>query len=311
MTELLHSSAKRLWATSLRHDDRVLVVGASGWFGRTAVALLDGLDHPRLFIASRARDIKVGKEIVHCEAWDSRRISQFAPTIIVDCAFLTRDLVESMPLEDYIERNTDITTKLLTAAALESVRRVMTVSSGAAVFPVDARSVPIEVNPYGHLKRLAEESLSTLADERGISAIVARAWSVSGAFVQKPRSYAFSDMILQALDGEVTITARANVYRRYVSVEDLLSVSLAVPELSGSRLIDSGGQLVEMQELAERIVSVVNPRAAIIRAERDGSPDNRYYASESSWAQACAETGFTPAELDAQISTARDGLLVG
>jgi nucleoside-diphosphate-sugar epimerase len=309
MTEFLHSSARRLWGTSLRHDDRVLVLGASGWFGRTAVALLDGLDHPRLLIASRARDIQVGNESVRCEAWDWGRISQFAPTIIVDCAFLTRDLVESMPLEDYIERNTAITSRLLTAAALESVRRVITVSSGAAVFPVDALNSPIEVNPYGYLKRLAEESLSTLADQRGISAIVARAWSVSGAFVQKPGSYALSDLILQALDGEVTITAKANVYRRYVSVEDLLAVSLAVPELSGARLIESGGELVEMQELAERIVSVVNPHATIIRAERDGSPDNRYYAPESSWARACADTGFTPAELEAQIATARNGLL--
>jgi nucleoside-diphosphate-sugar epimerase len=160
-----------------------------------------------MLVASTAREFRVGMVPVRSVEWDLDRVRGFAPTVVIDCAFLTRDLVGTMPLEDYLARNRQLTERMLQAAALESTRRVVTVSSGAAVFPVDALSQPIDVNPYGHLKREAEEALGSLATDRGVSAVVARAWSVSGSLVQKPRSYALSDMILQAAAGGISVTA--------------------------------------------------------------------------------------------------------
>jgi nucleoside-diphosphate-sugar epimerase len=259
-------------------------------------------------MASRSRDIDVGGVTVPIVAWDWEAVEAFAPTIVIDCAFLTRDLVGSMSPGEYVDRNSRLTENMLAAANLSSVSRVITISSGAAVHPVDALLRPIEENPYGWLKRRAEEELGTVARARGISAVVARAWSVSGALVLKPRSYAFSDMILEAAEGGVHITATVPVYRRYVGVEDLLAVAIASATVPDLRVIESGGPLVEMQELAETIVSVVNPAATITRApSTDGEPD-LYYAPAEPWETACAEVSFVPATLEQQAATAYTGL---
>lgn len=308
MTEAVHPAAIALWRRLVGADDRVLVLGATGWFGRTTVAMLDPAT-PRMLVASRARDFDLLGRTVTAAAWDDDGVRAFEPTVVMDCAFLTRDLVAGMSLEDYVARNTELTERLLAVSALPSVRRVLTVSSGAAVFPEDALTVPLEQNPYGRLKREAEVALAELGERRGIATGIARAWSVSGAFVQKPRSYALTDMILQALDGGIHISATVPVFRRYVSVEDLIAVTLAQVEPGRSVLVDSGGPLVEMAELAEAVAAVLNPDATITRAQLTDGPANRYYASAEPWDAACAAAGFAAAGLHEQIAAAAAGVV--
>jgi len=308
MRALIHSEACGLWADSLTRHDRVLVLGASGWFGRTAVALLEGVHCAMLLIASTRKHITVGGVQALCEPWDERAVRAFAPTVVLDFAFLTRDVIATMPLADYVAANEALTAKLLATASLPTVRRIVTISSGAAVYPDDALLHPMDANPYGWLKRRAEDALAELADSRSLSAVVARAWSVSGAFVQKPANYALSDMITQATRGAIHIRATRPVYRRYVSVEDLLAVALASATTPGARVFDSGGPLLEMSELAAAVASIVNPSATITRAEPDGRAPDAYFAEPESWDRACLSTAFVPADIDEQIAVAHQGL---
>ncbi|MGK2955334.1 MAG: NAD-dependent epimerase/dehydratase family protein [Solirubrobacterales bacterium] len=309
MSELLHLPAVELWRKSLRADDKVLVLGATGWFGRTATAMLQFAPQPRMLIATSSREYMVGEISARSEEWEWDRVRSFAPTVVLDFAFLTRDLVEAMPLDEYVSRNEELTRRMLAATALPSVKRVLTISSGAAVFPHDALDDPLESNPYGWLKRRAENALADLAAERSIPAIIARAWSVSGAFVQKPASYALSDMILQAATGSIHISATRKVYRRYVAVEDLLAVSLANATEPGTMVIDSGGELVEMGELASLITEMVNPHSTITRPTLGDSAPNDYFADPAGWDAACSRATFAPADLRQQIGSAARGLL--
>jgi nucleoside-diphosphate-sugar epimerase len=308
MAEVLHAQAAALWRGSLGASDRVLVLGATGWFGRTATALLQQALSASLLVASRARSFDIADKPATCSAWDWDEVQAFAPTVIVDCAFLTRDLVSQMTLSEYVSRNRALTDRMLAASGIHSVQRVITISSGAAVYPVDALSQPLADNPYGRLKREAEQQLTELGLSRGIRTVIARAWSVSGAFVQKPRSYALSDMILQARTGTIEIAATTPVFRRYTGVDDLLALALAHAVEGGRSVIDSGGQLVEMMGLAEAVVAAVNPAATINRAEVAGGEPNTYHSDDLSWQGACAEIAFAPATLRQQIDIANAGL---
>lgn len=308
MAGLLHSSASNLWSRSLSDDDRVLVTGASGWVGSTACALLAATPCEVLPLASTRRAIRIGDATVHCVPWDWTEVRSFRPTVVIDCAFLTRDHVATMPLADYFAINESLTANTLAAVQLDTVQRVVTISSGAAVFPVDALSRPREENPYGWLKRHAERELEFVAKERGISAVIARAWSLSGAFVRHPAHYALFDMITQAIAGAIHIKAVAPVYRRYTSVEDLLAVALSNTDAPGATVIDSGGPLLEMAELAAAVARVVNPGGPITRAQPDGSAPNAYFAEPESWDRACVSAAFVPADIDEQIAVAHQGL---
>lgn len=307
MTALVSAGARALAARALG-DDRVLITGASGWLGRTALDLLAPLGLPTRALASRARTIRVGDREIECRVWDEREVSAFAPTVVLDCAFLTRDRVADMPLNDYVAANRALTKRLLHATQLPGVRLALTVSSGAAVYPHDALDGPIEDNPYGYLKREAEYRLVDAAAESGAVPVVARAWSISGAHMQKPQNYALGSMIQAAASGAIRITARRPVFRRYVLAEELLALGIAEGGV-GPATIDSGGELVEMGELAARIGAVLRPDAVISRDEVDPRDPDRYHSDGRDWQRRCQTWDLASASLDQQIEITARGVL--
>ncbi|WP_232065468.1 NAD-dependent epimerase/dehydratase family protein [Mycobacterium shinjukuense] len=303
----MSASARALTAQALGND-RVLVTGASGWLGRTALDLLAPLGLPTLALASRARVIRVGDCEIECRVWDDREVAAFAPTVVLDCAFLTRDRVGDMPLPDYVAANRALTERLVYATRLPGVRLALTVSSGAAVYPRDALDGPIEDNPYGYLKREAEHRLTQAAAESGAVPVVVRAWSISGAHVQKPQGYALGSMIRDADAGAIRITARRPVFRRYVLAEELLALGMAEGGV-GPATVDSGGELVEMAELAARVTQVVRPDAVISRDEVDPGDPDRYHSDGQDWEWHCQRWDLASAPLDRQIEITARGVL--
>ena len=275
----------------LQPTDRIAVLGARGWFGKTFLSLLPtGI--PTLLTASRA-------DALHSE-WSWERVQDFAPTVVANFAFLTRERIAIEGIEEFTATNTRLIEQFERTAGLSSVRAVLTVSSGAAV------TEPEE--PYGALKRLEERVAGELASPSR-SSVVLRAYSVSGPFVRRPRDYAFSDFILQASGGRVSITADHLVFRRYVSVADALEVSATSALVGWSGTVDSGGELVEMGELAQRVISIVDPMAVVERPMVDDLRSETYASDDASWVQACERLGHVPLDLDEQIRVTARGLL--
>jgi nucleoside-diphosphate-sugar epimerase len=307
VTELVSASARALAAQALGND-RVLVTGASGWLGRTALDLLAPLGLPTLAVASRARIIRVGNRQIECRVWEDSEVAAFAPSVVLDCAFLTRDRIADMPLSDYVAANRALTQRLVYATQLAGVRLALTISSGAAVYPHDALNGPLEDNPYGYLKREGEQRLAQAAAESGAVPVVARAWSISGAHVQKPQSYALGSMILAAASGAIRITARHPVFRRYVLAEELLALGIAEGS-AGPATIDSGGELVEMAELAARIAAVLFPSVVISRDEVDPRQSDNYHSDGRDWEKRCQKWDLASASLDRQIEITARGVL--
>ena len=275
----------------LQPTDRIAVLGARGWFGQTLLGLLPA-DIPTLLTASST-------DALHQE-WSWEQVREFAPTVVANFAFLTRERIASEGVEEFTAVNTRLIDQFERTGSLPSVRAVLTVSSGAAVTEPD--------KPYGALKLVEERVANELASPDR-SSVVLRAYSVSGPFVRRPREYAFSDFIMQAHSGRVAIAADELVFRRYVSVFDALTVA-GRSALSGwSGTVDTGGELVEMGELAQRVVSIVDPTAVIERPDVDTNRMQTYASDDVSWTQACERLGYVPMDLDEQIRVTARGLL--
>jgi nucleoside-diphosphate-sugar epimerase len=249
--------------SSVPGSDRVLVTGGSGWFGRTAVALLwhafgeEWVRRHVLATASATRAIDVlGCGRFEVRLVDPAEVADFAPTLIVNCAFPTRDRVAGMGLEPYVDLARRLTRSFLEYSELPSVQRVVTFSSGAAV-PSSTYPAHLQMNPYGVLKAQEERDTLELAQRSGINAQVCRVWAVSGPHVQHPRNYAFSQFITQAREnGRIQVSADRPVIRAYASVDDALALTLAAVA-SGSGLFDTGGQRIELGELAAQVATVL------------------------------------------------------
>lgn len=275
---------------ALGEGDRVLITGATGWFGRTARSLVP-TGVATLCTSSRSQ--------AGCIEFSLDEVKAFAPTVVLNFAFLTREKIQIVGLDRFRSTNSQLLEEFVASASLPSVRCVVTVSSGASITEPD--------NPYAQLKRQEEElALSLASPSRTVS--VVRAYSVSGALVQNPGAYAFSDMVMQAELGEIRIRSEVPTYRRYVSVEDVLTLSVLEVNSGNSGVVETGGELVEMQDLAQRVRDVVNPEINISRPAVLGSASSVYASDGTSWEQACARHGYVAASLEQQIADVSRGL---
>ena len=234
------------------------------------------------------------------QAINADSMRSFRPTVVVNFAFLTRERVHSEGEGVFRRINSELTERFLRLTDSPAVRLAITVSSGASVAEPE--------HPYGELKAAEEAAaLEFLSPSRAV--VVLRAYSVSGAYVRRPRGYAFSDLILQARSGSVRVEADRPVYRRYVSIQDALGVSLSCGAAGGSGVVETGGELVEVVELADRIIRVVNPAAEITRAEQISNEPSSYCSDNRSWKEWVARSGAHPLDLDGQIAAVAHGLV--
>jgi len=284
---MIKESALALWLENLTSSDKVLITGCQGWFGRTALAMTRASGLPVLATGSKDNLITLDGVNQQVIKQDLETINAFEPTVVIDTAFLTREKVEKIGYQNYIDQNQKLITDSLAIALLSSVRKYVGFSSGATVNLAGHKFFTIFENPYAAQKRHYEERMSELI-ESGKAISIARVWSVSGSYLTKAEAFAFSNLILQAKSGKIKIDAPHLVYRKYCSIDDVLAIALA----NKPGVFDTGGELVELGNLAEIIKTEVNPKARIVRfLQPDLLPDN-YYSTSSDWCRLTKEYGL-------------------
>jgi nucleoside-diphosphate-sugar epimerase len=289
---------------SLGDEERILILGATGWFGRTLTEMLSDGRQEVMYVGSYPRVLKVNGASINVVAYESDLIRGFRPTMVVDFAFLTREKVAQLGLADFLKANEGLTHQLLEAAALPSVKKVLFTSSGAAVYPSGGQPKIYERDPYGYLKYQQESAMRHFAARTNKSVLCLRPWSVSGHFVGRPMEYAFSSLIIQALRGEVRLQSMRPVFRRYCAVDDMLAVAFAMwpdPQADKFRILESGGELHDLVGLAEMVVDLAGNRSKISHSIDSYAEPDRYYSDNSSWTSRCDAAGYIAKDLKTQI----------
>jgi len=283
---------------------RILVLGASGWLGTTLVRqLLSQGSRSHLFIASHTRQQPLGPNIYLVRAFSLAEIRDFSPEVVINCAFLTKDRFRSHDIQDFIRINEDLTSQFLDILSLPHVGVGVTISSGSATLP---SADSIDLNPYGYLKRLEQEQLLSMGSST-LTVGAARAWSLSGDLVPNPSSYALSDFIWQALTtGQITVNATSEVWRRYCDAAEFLKLSLDAIITGRESIVDSGGPLVELRELAD-IVSEVIGGVAVSSTSPVGVSEI-YASNGQQYEQLCMESGISIESLSSQIYRVTEAL---
>jgi UDP-glucuronate decarboxylase len=272
----------------LHPTDRILITGASGWFGTTFLEMIR--ESCAVMTTGSARGL------TH-KPWNLNEVRRFSPTIVANFAFNTRDKITSMGEAQYSLENRKIIEEMARSFSMPHVRLGFTVSSGAALQKHNEKFQ----DAYSELKDLEERvAQSLISPSRKI--VVGRVFSVSGPFVRNVNQYAFSHFVYQALHGRIEVRASVPTFRRYVAIDDFLNVCMSFGS-SGSGLIESGGDLVEMSELAIQIRNLVNSRAELHLPHHNGG-DSEIYASDNvTWKEALGVTGIVPKSLDEQIAS--------
>lgn len=274
----------------ISNQERILILGSSGWFGQTFAKMI-GKDVPTLAISSSTRD--------KYQVWSPNIVKDFQPTFVANFAFIARHKLSKYSRQDYISINTEMIERMRFASQLETVRAVISISSGASQ-NAKAQDGMNSQDIYGALKKYEETvALSCKTAKRSI--VVLRTYSVSGPFVRDLNHYAFSSFIQQSLvQKEIQNPLNGLVFRRYVSVGDLLAIGVARAAQGWSGLIESGGELIELSELSTLIGGLLGARVKK-HSQLENSQTDSYYSDNRSWASHTKDLNFQPLGLEEQI----------
>lgn len=301
-------------------DERFAVTGASGWIGRAALDLLLGALGPEAFarrvcaFVGRPRRLEVAGGVeVDALALDALGEHVAGSTILLHLAFVTRERVADVGVDRYVAENVAITAAVVDAVARGRPSGLLYASSGAVHGSGPRLAADLAGDPYGTLKHLDELAFGEACRRAGTRLAVPRIFNLGGPHLRKPEVFALADLIQQtAAGGPVRIKAARPVWRSFVDVRDVVTVSLAWLLASGTQdavtFDTAGAEPVEMQGLAERVAAVLGrPDVPIERTLDPAAPENRYVGDGDALRELAAMHGIPLATLDEIIAgTARD-----
>lgn len=280
-----------------RLEGPVAVTGATGWLGSVAVDLLYdafALEAPTRVVAfaSTARDVSVADgRTARVHPLEALRTMDPAPQALLHLAFLTPDRMASLGADEYGRRNRSITEAVELAVRTYRPAWLVVASSGAVYGDAGARGA----HPYVELKRDAEARLQAAADEVGATYVVPRIFSLAGPRLPQDGRYALGDLLAMAAEGgPVTVRAGHQVRRTYCGADEVVALAVRAAASGRSLVFDTGGELVELGDLALEVAKLHGLHAdAVRRAPSDGSPAD-VYAGDGRAMQALADEARLP-----------------
>jgi hypothetical protein len=220
---------------------------------------------------------------------------------MVHTAFPTQNYIKEKGQGVYEQEAALINTWLEKFGAEVNFRFILGVSSGV----VELRERGLDSatkDPYARHKAREEQILRSF-NSNGIS--IGRLWAGSGRFIRNFRIYALGQFLESALKGQdVIIKTKEQVFRRYCDVEQFCHVGIALA-ISGANLtFDSGGVLISIKDLAQKVASLF-PGIETQFAEKTQGLSNQpsdYYSKSLKFEAFAQEFAIDLLGIDDQIS---------
>ena len=274
----------------------VTINGASGWLGHaTFGAIFDRYPEIRRrdlqAISSRARPVRsLEFGPIDSVALSDAKKKLIQTDIFVHLAFKTRDHIKTLGEVKYETLNLEIIENTIDAIRKSNPKSVVMVSSGV-VSQWLSDQVSFEKDSYVKMKLVEELEIGNVCSDLGINLVNLRLWGASGEHMTEPLKYAIGDLIHQDLFAESLIINSAHrVYRRYADASQQMLICISAASSGINETLDSGGTIVEIQELAQRIIDLSGSRKQIIRPEIDKSLRADEYFSTSHRMEELAES---------------------
>jgi nucleoside-diphosphate-sugar epimerase len=301
---------------TLNDSARIAISGASGWLGKETISLISQGRIPRysiddlLLFSSDGRTI----ELIDNSKFESSNFlfdQVVSETLNLDgfinLAFLTREKLKNMSESDYVRINLNLISRACGLVENYRPKWIVVVSSGA-VFDRQSGRIETDIhrNPYGFCKRVEELLLADAAKKVGANIVTGRLWGATGTQMPPNMDYAISDFIESArINGRIQINSGGDVFRKYIDAGEFMEVLLRLAISGESRVLDSGGELLELAELGDLVASFF-PQTKLSRST-DFGPIDDYYPRGDDFNEIARNLGVRISTIKEQVARTVNG----
>jgi len=296
------------WSSLQNSFDQVVIYGAKGWLGRSALSAIDfpSFDPARVLLVG-SKSEPANQANLPCDIYSSSealgKISK--KSLFLNCAYLRREKLGEMSVQEYLKRINEINELPVKLLQFKSVGNFVNLSSGAArVFENSDQQAPLD--EYGKSKFESENLLRRHASSAGVPFINCRIFSVSGRYINEFHNLALSSFIQQALQPDKVIRVNSPSTRRtYIDGVDLMHVLVKLASRSKNLDLESGGYDVSLSQLATEVSDFFPGSVVENAADYLFAPD--YCADVATFNNVAAEEGVRLKHIHEQIETTIKG----
>jgi nucleoside-diphosphate-sugar epimerase len=236
--------------------DQIVIYGAKGWVGRSAVELLTGDEeeiskHQVLLIGSKTETSNQAN--LPFDIYSSSDASSLVgeKILFLNAAYLRREKLDGMATSDYEKMNDEIMEFGLNLIKSGRIKNFINLSSGAAS-QGNIENIELVSDPYAKCKIKDEVALYSICDKSQTQFINCRIYAMSGTHINEFNHLALTSFIGQALKEPYVIRVKSPTTRRtYIDSIDLVNVLFHLSLTDKNYRIDSGGDLVTLGDLAK------------------------------------------------------------
>jgi nucleoside-diphosphate-sugar epimerase len=247
----------------------VSINGASGWLGTATLRAISRLEENEapwaktLFGSYSRNHTFVGLGDYQIQKYPTVVAEKSGTDIFVNLAFKTRDYIKKLGESEYTRENLEIIKNSILSARISNPNSIVLVSSGV-VTKYQQTGGEYHNDAYTRLKIYEEECFKRLSDELDANLIILRMWAATGEDMTEPQKYGIGNLLIQSqLENSILIESSRKVFRRYADASQQLEMCLRAALDGNSMTINSGGVLIEIRDLAERIRIKYSPNLIV------------------------------------------------
>jgi len=284
--------------------EQVVIYGANGWMGRSAVDFLSSFapavaKEKILLIGSKSGILNINGSKFTIVEPSVGITSVREKAIFFNAAFLRRELLQKMTPEEYLHKNSEIVSLAKIAIKEKKLLSFINLSSGVAR-ELDDGIWSNSPDEYSRLKKRLEIEYSEYCNQSQTTLINCRIFSLTGKHLNEFENLALSSFIYQAKTKNEIEVKSPSTKRSYVDATDLAGILLSAAALGRDISFDSGGEVVTMHQLAEKVLAGLGKDISAVILGNNESPD--YFGEIAKFNSLAAEMGQHVLGIEDQIT---------
>ena len=276
--------------------NKIIITGASGWIGKN---VLDQILNLSYFDKFNQNIIAFGSKDGYLDFYPSNsnrklkvpiyslsNINKFINSedklLIIHCAFLLKNKLNSLNIKKYISVNREIISLIKIALKKSAFSKIVLMSSGVVERQAtECFSKSLFDDPYQYLKHEEEKTYKMFANQ----ILILRVFALTGKFMNNPNTFAFGNFLNQAIkEKRIKLESNKTVIRGYAFASDIgfLALSwLLCNDCEPFSLINCVSDEISLELLADQITAIYNLQKPIKKIDLTKSEDTYSACSQT------------------------------